>query len=99
MRSVMFESILPLAAGLAAWGLGLAGVVRAKPSLLSFAFCALALWCVPAALEGMAAANDISALLDTIGGYRFAANTLLAGTAVCGFLAWGRRQLRKGGRR
>ena len=99
MRSVMFESILAWAAGLAAWGCALAGVVRAKPSVLSFAFCALALWCVPAALEGMAAANDISALLDTIGGYRFAANTLLAGTAVCGFLAWGRRQLRKGGRR
>ena len=99
MRSVLIESILPLAAGLADCGLWLAGVVRAKPSVLSFAFCALALWCVPAALEGMAAANDISALLDTIGGYRFAANTLLAGTAVCGFLAWGRRQLRKGGRR
>ena len=90
MRSILFESILPLVAGLAAWGLGLAGVVQAKPSVLSFAFCALALWCVPAALEGMAAANDISALLDTIGGYRFAANTLLAGTAVCGFLEIGR---------
>ena len=95
----MLESILPRAAGLAAGGFGRAGGGRAKPSVLSFAFCALALWCVPAALEGMAAANDISALLDTIGGYRFAANTLLTGTAVCGFLAWGRRQLRKGGRR
>ena len=73
-------------------GLGLA------PSVLSFAFCALALWCVPAALEGMAADRHKRQLLKTAC-YRFAANTLLAGTAVCGFLAWGRRQLRKGGRR
>ena len=99
MRSVMFESILPLAARAGCLGVraGRGGAGKAERAEL----CVLrplrsGAW--PAALEGMAA-NDISALLDTIGGYRFAANTLLAGTAVCGFLAWGRRQLRKGGRR
>lgn len=99
MRSILFESILPLLAGVAAWGFGLAGVLRARPSVLSFALCALALWSVPAALDGMAAANDISALLDTVGGYRLAATALLAGTAALGLLAWGRAWMGKGGRR
>lgn len=91
MGSILLGTILPLAAGLAAWGFGLAGAVRARPSPASFALCALALWCVPVTLDRMAGAGDLSAVLDTVGGYRFGASALLAGTAALGLVARARK--------
>ncbi len=80
-------SMIELALGLAAWGLGLAAVLlrrRREASQLcglgSLACCAGSLCMVVFELAHYADIGDVSAFLDTANAFRLAAGALLAGT-------------------
>ena len=83
----MIFSIVELALGLAAWGLGLAALFlrrRSGPaqwgSMGSLACCAVSLCTVVFELARYADIEDVSAFLDTANAFRFAAGVLLLGT-------------------
>lgn len=80
-------SIVELALGLAAWGLGLAALfLRRKADAArmcgigSLACCAASLCVVVFDFARLADLEDTSSFLDTAGGFRFAAGVLLAVT-------------------
>lgn len=83
----MIFSIVELALGLAAWGLGLAALFlrrRSGPAQLcsmgSLACCAVSLCTVVFELARYADIEDVSAFLDTANAFRLAAGGLLLGT-------------------
>ena len=83
----MIFSIVELALGLAAWGLGLAALFlrrRSCPaqwcSMGSLACCAVSLCTVVFELARYADIEDVSAFLDTANAFRLAAGGLLLGT-------------------
>lgn len=83
----MIFSIVELALGLAAWGLGLAALFlrrRSGPaqwcSMGSLACCAVSLCTVVFELARYADIEDVSAFLDTANAFRLAAGGLLLGT-------------------
>jgi len=94
----LLTALLPLLLGVAAWALPAVAVLGVRRgwdakwqrwSLLSLACCAAALYCPIAELDARVQVGDISAVLDTVGGYHFAAIVLLCGTAaanICSYL-------------
>lgn len=85
----VYFTILELALGLLAWGLGLVSLLMhrkksaAQPcGIGSFACCAASLCLVVFDFAHLADIGDISAFLDTANAFRLAAGALLAGTLI-----------------
>lgn len=87
-------TIFAFALGLLAWGLGVEALLNRRAprksalcSAGSFAACAASLCLVVVDLAGQADEGDVSAILDTVGGFRLCAVVLLIGTLALNALA------------
>ena len=80
----LFVTLLPLVLGLVAWILSIIYCITKKSNLLilSWVFCACALWCPIQVLARWAANGDVAAILDCSHAYLLCATVLLIGNLL-----------------
>lgn len=85
--------LIPLVFGLLSWGLGLTGIFqklhrrRILCACLSFACCCVSLYFCLYTIDQWVQIEDISAILDCTGAYRFCAAVLIGGTLLLNLLS------------
>lgn len=80
----LFVTLLPLVLGLVAWILSITYCITKKSNLLilSWVFCACALWCPIQVISGWAEKEDIASILDCSHAYFLCATVLLVGNLL-----------------